>query len=306
MKLTNLILPVAALLLLNSCNKGVEPQEVNYHNKILFSSSRSGKEQLFMMNPDGTDIRQITNGPYSHGGGKWSPDVTQIVCNTEEYSTTAGIEMVAMNVDGTNRRYLGYGALMSWSPDGKKIAFSHPPRAELGDRREYIYLINPDGTGRLELPNDGGIQETWPSWSPDGKTIAFTSDRDYLVGPLRNEIYLMNPDGSNQRRLTFTDSVINGAPSWSPDGSMFAFHSNGEIALINKDGSGFRLITSQSVAKGYVLLQPRWSVNGSQLILLGHVIDGTARSYLYMVNRDGSNLHRILDDATVFSADWSW
>ncbi|MGE5798095.1 MAG: TolB family protein [Ignavibacteria bacterium] len=43
---------------------------MDYNNKILFTSSRSGKEQLYTMNPDGTNIKQITSGQYWHNNGR--------------------------------------------------------------------------------------------------------------------------------------------------------------------------------------------------------------------------------------------
>ena len=55
------------VLMFSACD---DPPELNTNNKILFTSSRSGKEQLFMMNPDGSDIKQITFGEYSHNNGR--------------------------------------------------------------------------------------------------------------------------------------------------------------------------------------------------------------------------------------------
>src|SRR5690606_2597309 len=202
MKTQNLLPVIFFALIFSSCDNSVEPDETNYHNKILFTSSRSGIPQLYMMNPDGSEIKQITSGQYSHSGGRWSPDPSKIVCNTNENITTAGMQMVIMNSDGTNKQLLGIGSHMSWAPNGKEITFAFSPKAELGDRSRYIYIINSDGTDTVQLTNLLGIQDNTPNWSPDGTTIAFSSDRDYQSGPY-SEIYLMNTDGSNQRRLTY-------------------------------------------------------------------------------------------------------
>jgi Tol biopolymer transport system component len=279
---------------------------IDTHNKILFSSSRSGKQQLFMMNPNGTGIRQLTFGPFSHSAGRWSPDAKRMVSNTNEGGSTAGFAMVVMNVDGTNRRLLRYGSEMSWSPDGKRIAFSHCPSCELYDRSHYIYVINVDGTNLVQLTHDRGVQDDAPAWSPDGTTIAFSSNRDYPTGPLRSEIFLMNSDGSNQRRLTFTDSLINIDPSWSRDGESIAFKSNGEVALMASDGSGYKQITTGAYNRGFVLERPRWSPDGRHIVASSYSTDGLARTGAYVMNNDGTGLQRLINDSTASWPDWSW
>jgi Tol biopolymer transport system component len=304
MRTTTVVSLILVSLLLGCSDMGDEV--IDSRNKILFTSARSGKEQLYMMNPDGTNIRQLTFGPFSHGAGRWSPDATQIVCNTEEGSTTAGLMMVVMDVDGTNRRMLRYGSEMSWSPDGKRITFSHCPSCELYDRSHYIYVINADGTNFVQLTHDRGVQDDAPAWSPDGTTIAFSSNRDYPTGPLRSEIYLMNSDGSNQRRLTYADSLIVGLPSWSPDGMTIAFRASGEIGLISNEGQNFHMMTKQIKSGGDGLTTPRWSPNGRQLVLWGYTRDGSAFSFIYLINADGTGLQRISTDRTSDWPDWSW
>ncbi len=165
------------IISLNSCDT-TEPELLNYHNKILFTSSRSGKEQLYMMNPDGTNIKQLTNGQYWHNNGRWSPDAQKTVCNTEEGTTTAGIEMVVMNSDGSNRILLGYGNQMSWYPDGSKIIFSYWQGAEVGIYNNKLFSIDPEGKSRKVISDKYAGSHTF---SPDGSQIAFSVKPDSLI-----------------------------------------------------------------------------------------------------------------------------
>ena len=293
-------------VLLSSCNSPVGPSGMNYHNKILFASSRSGIEQLYMMNPDGTDIQQLTTGPYWHAWGRWSPDTKRIVAMTGENSSTAcPSEIVVFDVDGTNQRLLSCGAHVAWSPDGKKIAFSYMPRGEIGDLTTHIYVMDVDGTNPLQLTGNLGDIDDTPGWSPDGTTIAFSSSRDYPTGSLYTEIYVMHADGSDQRRLTFINSLMNGDPSWSPDGEKIAFESNGGIAIIDKDGTNFCRITDEYKIGFGGYGQPRWSPDGKRLVMIWYPADWSARTFIFTVNIDGSGLSKLLEDSTANSPDWS-
>ena len=79
----------------------------------------------------------------------------------------------------------------TWSPDGKRIAFSSNRDGNL-----EIYVMNADGSQQTRLTNNSSFDD-YPAWSPDGKRIAFTSYRDR-----KYEIYVMNADGSGMRQLT--------------------------------------------------------------------------------------------------------
>jgi TolB protein len=151
-----------------------------------------------------------------------------------------------------------------------KIAFS-----SYRDGNHEIYVMNPDGSGQINLTNNPATDE-YPSWSPDGKRIAFGSNRDSHSDVYVNaEVYIMNADGSNQTNLTNNPS-LDIAPSWSPDGKKIAFYSlrkdlpdekeygkderawheyNAEIYVMNPDGSEQTDLTNNPAYDGY----PSWS-----------------------------------------------
>ena len=86
----------------------------------------------------------------------------------------------------------------SWSPDGKRIAFTSSR-----DGNMEIYVMDADGNNQQNLTNRPHLD--WePSWSPDGKRIAFMSNGEggLEIKDGNLEIYVMDADGSNQRNLT--------------------------------------------------------------------------------------------------------
>jgi Tol biopolymer transport system component len=95
----------------------------------------------------------------------------------------------------------------SWSPDGKKIAFTSNREG-----RTALYVMNSDGSEQRKVLND--IQEQLISWSPDGLSFAFSrKDLEHT------DLYLANADGGNIVRLA-NDAA---GPQWSPDGRSIVF-----------------------------------------------------------------------------------
>ncbi len=279
-----------------SCDMG-EPQGVNYHNKILFTSHRSGKGQLYMISPDGSGLTQITDGQYWHDGGRWSPDAQRIVCNTEEGLTTAGTPMVVMGCDGRSRILLGMGSQMSWHPVGAEIIYSYWPGAEAGFHNLQLCSIHPNGSERKAISYQYAGTCALP---PDGTRIAFAVKPDSLT----RTVILDFPQFSNPVFVGPTGSY---GPCWSQDGKEIAISvgdaAGQQICIMNADGSNVRMVTDK--VSHLPFIYPRWSPDAGRLIFLAYTVEGTAKSYLYMVDRDGSNLHRVIDDDGVTSCDWS-
>ena len=169
--------------------------------KIVFHSNRDGQFDIYVMEPDGTEVTRLTDAPRSDMNPSWSPDGTKIAY---ESGYRPHFDIYVMDADGANISRLTYDIAHdhhpSWSPDGTKIAFQSDR-----DGDDEIYLINSDGTGLRRLtynPADDGA----PSWSPDGSVIAFHSDRSSIGEPEGYEIYVMPLDGSVLTRLTNNDA----------------------------------------------------------------------------------------------------
>ena len=147
----------------------------NKYTKILFCSDMGGNFDIYTINPDGTNLEQITNTPWDEYTSDWSPDGTRIVYQSTEGSNPELQQYVyniyIINKDGTGKTQLTfeepYNGIPSWSPNRDKILF-----VSTRDGNNEIYVMNIDGTNQTRLTDSLSI-EVARSWSPDGSKIAF-------------------------------------------------------------------------------------------------------------------------------------
>jgi len=255
--------------------RNVKPAQLE-NTKISFFSTRDGNQEIYMMNPDGTNQTRLTNNLANESDTSWSPDGTKIAFTS--YRDGNG-EIYVMNSDGTNQVNLTNNPALdyypAWSPDGARIAF-----VSTRDGNHEIYLMNPDGTNPVNLTNHAALDYA-PAWSPDGMKITFVSERDDSNG----EIYVMNQDGTNVTRLT-NNTALDYDPSWSPDGTKIAFMSNrsgnDEVYVMNSDGTNPVNLTNHPALDG----DPYWSPDGTK-IAFESTRDGN--NEIYVMNPDGTS-----------------
>jgi TolB protein len=222
----------------------------NYFENGKYSYS---KTDIFIMNKDGTNLKQLTNDPSYNTTPIWSPDGDRIAFVSTRDKFLPNIYVI--NIDGSNLQQLTkrtFDVNPSWSSDGQSILFSSHRGIYTGGSTNCldIYTMKADGTNVIRLTNTLGVQET-PVWSPDGKKILFLSDADDLDPKF--DLYVMNADGTNLTRLT-TEGLINSHATWSSDGKRIVFdkktfqHSGkSTIHSMNADGSNeMQLLTMNS------------------------------------------------------------
>lgn len=119
--------------------------------------------QIYTMNADGTNLRQLTTGSLNDGAD-WSPDGSKIAFWTNR---DGNAEIYVMNTDGSDLIRLtnnaGFDAEPAWSPDGSKIAF-----ASARDGDVEIYVMDADGTHQIRLTRSPG-EDSNPDWGPKQK-----------------------------------------------------------------------------------------------------------------------------------------
>ena len=262
--------------------------------KIAYVSELGTARELFVMDYDGYDPRQLTADGFLNLMPRWSPDRRFLVFTTYRNRNTQDIDMIEL---ATGKRWTlvaqgGLNITPVLSPDGNSLAYSssHEGNAEL-----YRLDTKTKAVQRLTTHAAGDLS---PSWSPSGRELVFTSDRS--GGP---QIFLMSADGSNVSRLTF-EGDYNAAPAWSPRGNWIAYvcrtpKKEYKLCVIPPDGQKrLQLTTGLGVDDS-----PSWSPDGRHLVF-SSTVEG--KSQIYMIDADGKDLERITFTGTHNSApSWS-
>ena len=146
------------------------------------NARNSGK--LMVMNADGSNQKVVLSERFfEYACPDWSPDGRSLVFTRQDYRT-GGIGIYIINVDGTGLRKVTetreFWNAVSWSPlplaDGLfKISFTDYPRRQDGtyEGQTDAFMVNLDGTGRVNLTNTPAVGEGLLSWSPTADRVTF-------------------------------------------------------------------------------------------------------------------------------------
>jgi TolB protein len=249
-------------------------------NSIAFVSDRSGTQQIYVMDSDGNNLRQLTDIPGQKADVGVSADgrTVAFMLMPNDFEEVSDIYTVAS--DGTALRQLTNTRDLdrhpSFSPDGGTIVFSRSD----GDSAS-IYRMHPDGTQLENMIHHHGSDYN-PVWRPGKETMLFVSDRDHLGG-INSEIY-----SADQFGLAIHPLVEGFDPAWSPDGQKFLFKRDGQIWISDTpDGTSVRKLTS-FLSSFYT---PSWSPDGQRIIFTSFVQGYSAIFWVDVT--DGSAPHQL-------------
>ncbi len=222
-------------------------------SRIAYISDRTGESEIWVMDWNGKNKKQLTKHNSLALAPSWSPDGKHLVFTSYLRGTPAiylltpqeGYLKLLWDKGGVN-------SSASVSPDGRTVAF-----ASSQDGNVDIYTISIEGGEARRLTTARGI-DTQPSWAPNGRQIAFTSARSGSP-----QIYMMDADGSNIRRLSF-NGYFHDESTWAYDGTR--------IACTTRDEGNFQIATIDTVTNERMVIpapgnneSPCFSPEGSMI-----------------------------------------
>jgi hypothetical protein len=181
--------------------------------KIAFKSDRLGYQNIFVMNPDGSDVALLTdNWAYQTALDRdaRSPDDTRVAFVRQVDSPYSAMQLFYYDsiwkkeIQVTQVTKGGAAWDPAWSPGGDKIAFTS--NFMHGDN---VFMINIDGSDLVRLAVNPNEWDHHPSWSPDGSRIVFMSNRSGV-----EQIWTMNPDGTDLKNISPWSDWNDWDPVW--------------------------------------------------------------------------------------------
>jgi TolB protein len=267
-------------------------------SQIFFVSSRSGHKEIWAMDYDGANQRQITHLGTISLSPRISPDGSRLAFSS---LTKSGWEILMYSMD-LNRlvsfpKFGGTNLSPAWSPDGARLAFSS---SRTGDPE--IYVIDQSG-GNFKRLTNYKMPDVSPVWNPKtGAQIAWVSGRTDLP-----QIYTMESDGTNVQRMTDQGYAV--SPSWSPNGQFLTFawtrhYGPGapgaqDIYLMDVASKQWVQLTHDAAQNDF----PSWSPDGR------HIVFQSSRSggeQIWSMLADGTNQKQLTFTGRNTQPNWSW
>lgn len=256
---------------------------------IAFSATLNGNDDIYAANPDGSDVRRLTDDPAFDACPAYDRRGERIAwCRGELVANGIGsVEIWTMLADGSGERQLthlgGFATFPDFSRNGRRVAFTH--RASSADDFD-IWSISDNGRNPRNLTESSDADESYPAWSPDGRWIVFVRAE---VGAQTGQLWIMDRHGRRQRQLTFDQPLKQQLPDWRPDGDLIAYEAGRDVWVIRPDGSGQRKVTDTAEIAEY---GPTWSPDGERIAYLEF-----DQRLIYTMRADGTDVRQLTSEA---------
>jgi len=268
-----------------------------YGTKIYFVSDRTGAKEIWEMDYDGSNQRQITKYGSISTFPAVSPDRTKLVFTTwasgqpmlRIFSLVSGNQLPFLNVEAS------VNGTAEFTPNGERLVFAS---SAVGSSPQ-IFISNVDGSGMERVSYSGAI-DMEPSVNPQtGRDIVFVSGRGGTP-----QVYRMNLDGTGTVRLTTgAGDAVN--PAWHPNGQHIAFSwtrgydpGNYNIFLMDVATRNFDQLTHGAGRNE----NPSWAPDGRHIVFSSNRSGSTQ---IWTMLADGTQLHQLTSEGQNSTPVWS-
>lgn len=241
--------------------------------------SKTPTSHLWLIDPDGSNQRQLTTVGANNSVPAWTPDSQSIAFVSQEDGDKPNAIRVIDVAGGESQvlaRHRNAPSGLSWSPDGSTLA--------------YAVGIDPD------VPEDNPPEPENPPKPRVITSLQYKEDLRGIQNTIRLQVFTLDRAGGSPRQVT-SERRDHGDPQWSPDGSRLAVKIVEEIILRQRLGivdveSGETTLVGES---NWGLGTFRWSRDGSYILLDGGP-DSLAQSNYYRYDLDNGRVTQLTND----------
>jgi Tol biopolymer transport system component len=173
------MLATCVLALAETAHTAEAEESLPENGKIAFTRD----SRIYTVEPDGSNLRKLTNNTYFASKPVWSPDGTEIAFGRQGInSSDVSISIISADGSDLSDPYTGtnYNPGSTWSPDGTKLAFGSFGVSQDSNPSNDIYMMDADGSNLVNLTKSPGLNENdmypragneaWvsTSWTPMG------------------------------------------------------------------------------------------------------------------------------------------
>lgn len=252
---------------------------LNLQDKIFYHAGMAGNYEIYSMNLDGTETRQLTTQGINQG-----TSITADGRNIAFESDRTGVSQVfIMRYDGSHQTQLTSNSRPSTQPaisgDGSKIVFV---RSVDFITPSDIYIMNSDGSNPTVIPNTSGANS--PALNYDASKLTFTA-----FDGTHNTVFLMDIDGSNKTNIMSAPRTLGESPKFSPDDSKIIYCAD---AVMNHQIIIYDIASAtDTIARDETNIKyPCFSPDGSKIIFVRQELGD---EFIYSMNLDGTGTTKL-------------
>ncbi len=288
---------ITAILAISACSDSyvASPQDNGkLKGTIAFvcEFDQGDNDELCLLNPDGSNLRRITNNAGPDLAPAWSPDGTKLSFNSRRPPHSDRPQIYSYNLASKLVLRISSSDVQdhrpSWTPNGQAVVFQ---RGDFLSGFELYRQAERNGHPQQLTTYTGHISAAG-SYSPDGQFLLFQSNFaiDDLF-PFSTYIVDVASGSTTQLATSVTDS--HDGPRFSPDGTKVAFAAAGNLFTVDRSTGS----VSQITHGGFYDLAPDWSPDGSMLVFQSDRKHPDTAS-LHIIELETGAIHYIGDGRT--------
>jgi acylaminoacyl-peptidase len=278
--------------------RAVDPQispdgsQIVYVRSGLDIMTDRSRSSLWIVNVDGSDHRPLITGPKNYSSPRWSPDGSMLAyMSSEDGRAQIFLRYMDTGQDARLTNLTESPGGISWSPDGKWLAFS-------------MFVAHDHGTLTAEMPR----RPEGANWGPPIDVVdqlQYRADGAGYLDEGYDHLFVIPVEGGTPRQVSSGHYNHGGSPQWTADGGSLIISvnraekvpdepRNSDIFVLSLSDGSYTRLTDRFGPDNNVRLSP----DGRRIAYTGY--DDTFQGYtvtkLYVMNSDGSSQRLISDD----------